>query len=281
MQGQLGLEGIPAELVRITPARLNTWAACPRRYRMAYVDRPTPPRAGPHVEATVGAAVHNALKAVSELPATQRTSEKAVSELRRCWKHDGFRDRTQSVRHRDRAAGWLSEYVAGRDGDLSPLAVERWVSAPAGSIIAEGRVDRVDQRGEEIVVVDYKTGRHVPETDDARTSRALALYAIAARRTFRKPCRRVELHHVPSSTVASWEHTEDSLAEHLADAGQTAGRIGRATEAHAAGEDRDVWFPPRTGGHCSRCDFPAHCPEGTQAAPDLAPWAKVERDDAT
>lgn len=281
MQGQLGLEGIPAELVRVTPARLNTWAACPRRYRMAYVDRPTPPRAGPQADATLGASVHNALKAVSELPAVQRTPEKAVSELHRCWKHDGFRDRDQSVENRARAAQWLSDYVAGWDGDVAPLAVERWVSAPAGSIIAEGRVDRVDLRGEEIVVVDYKTGRHVLDTDDARTSTALALYAIAARRTFRRSCRRVELHHVPSGTVAAWEHTEDSLSEHLADAEDAAGRIRRATEAFAAGEDRDHWFPPRIGRHCSRCDFRAHCPEGTQAAPDLAPWAKAGHDDAT
>ena len=51
--------------------------------------------------------------------------------------------------------------------------------------------------GTELVVVDYKTGRHLLSTDDARSSLALALYALAAGRVLRRPCHRVELHHLP------------------------------------------------------------------------------------
>ncbi len=55
-----------------------------------------------------------------------------------------------------------------------------------------GRIDRLDDRrgadgSGELVVVDYKTGRHVLTTDDARTSLPLALYALAAERVLRRP----------------------------------------------------------------------------------------------
>ena len=71
-------------------------------------------------------------------------------------------------------------------------------------IALSGRIDRLDRRpagpgagrATELAVVDYKTGRHPLTIDDARSSLALALYALAAGRVLRQPCYRVELHQV-------------------------------------------------------------------------------------
>lgn len=273
MQGQLGLEGIPSRLVRVTPARLATWAGCPRKYRMTYLDKPTPRRAGAWAHSTLGAVVHNALRAFFGLRVSERTPERAAELVGSHWKSDGFAGPQQAADYRERAQGWVADYVRATDVQ-APIALERWVSAPAGSIIAEGRVDRIDQRGDELVVVDYKTGRRALSTADARDSRALALYAIGTRKTLRRSCRRVELHHLPTGSVVSWEHTEDSLNEHLRSAEDLAAELRAAGEAHEAGEQRDEeLFPPRVGGHCSWCDFRAHCPEGRQAAPESSPAA--------
>jgi RecB family exonuclease len=134
-------------------------------------------------------------------------------------------------------------------------------------------VDRIDERDGELVVVDYKTGRQELTTDDARGSQALALYAFAARRTLRRECRRVELHHLPSGSVASWEHTEQSLSRHVRRAEEAAEEIALATDTLETGGDPDALFPPAPGKACSWCDFRRHCPEGRASAPDLAPWA--------
>lgn len=276
VQGQLGLEGIPSRLVRVTPARLATWAGCPRKYRMTYLDKPTPSRAGAWAPSTLGAVVHNALRAFFALRESERTPERAADLVRTHWKSDGFAGPEQAAEYRDRAQGWVADYVRAT-GAESPLALERWVSAPAGSIIAEGRVDRIDERGGELVVVDYKTGRRALSTADARDSRALALYALGVRGTMRRPCRRVELHHLPTGSVASWEHTEETLTEHLRRAEELAAELQAAGAAHASGEYRDEeQFPPRVGRHCSWCDFRAHCPEGRQAAPEGSPTALLE-----
>jgi RecB family exonuclease len=123
------------------------------------------------------------------------------------------------------------------------------------------------------VIVDYKTGRHALTVDDARGSQALALYALAARRTLRKPCHRVELHHLPSGSVAVWEHTEESLARHVTRAEEAADELALATDTLAAGGDREILFPPRTGNQCTWCDFRRSCPEGQRASPAIDPWA--------
>jgi len=64
---QLGLDALdpafaPPPLLRVTPARLASWADCPRRYRLTYVDRPAPPRSGARAASTLGAVVHLALR---------------------------------------------------------------------------------------------------------------------------------------------------------------------------------------------------------------------------
>ena len=264
---------MPVRLVRVTPARLAAWADCPRRYRMTYLDRPAPPRGAPWAHNTLGAVVHAALRALFDLPAARRTPDAAAALVTAQWTDDGFADAEQAARYRRRAQGWVSDYVAGLDPECEPLGVERWVSTPTRRIIAEGRVDRIDERDGELVVIDYKTGRHALSTDDARGSQALALYALAARRTLRRPCVRVELHHLPTGTVAAWEHTEASLTRHLRRVEEAADELALATDTLAAGGDPEVLFPPNPGPRCSWCDLRRHCAEGRASTPDLDPWA--------
>jgi putative RecB family exonuclease len=273
LQGELELGGMPKRLVRVTPSKLSAWTDCPRRYRMTYLDRPAAPRGAPWAHNTIGAAVHNALRALFELPAARRTPEVAARLVDSSWKADGFRDAEQSGAYRDRARTWVHDYVDGLDAAFEPVGIERWVSAPSSRIVAEGRVDRIDERGGELVIVDYKTGRHGLTVDDARGSQALALYALAAARTLRRSCRQVELHHLPTGEVHSWEHTPESLRRHLGRAEEAAEELSLASDTLAAGGDADVLFPPRTGRHCSWCDVRRNCPDGRQAAPDLDPWA--------
>lgn len=117
-------------------------------------------------------------------------------------------------------------------------------------------------------MVDYKSGRHVLEVDDARSSLALAIYALAAARTLRKTCRRVELHHLPTGRVLAWEHTDQGLADELSRAefaGADARDAGETPGDHAR-------FPPRPGSRCGWCDYQRLCPEGRAAAPSRRPW---------
>ncbi|MGH3722171.1 MAG: RecB family exonuclease [Pseudonocardiaceae bacterium] len=272
-QEELALGGLPRPLVRVTPAKLTTWSGCRRRYRMAYLDRPTPARGGAWAHSTLGAVVHTALRALFDLVPERRRPHTAAALVTTHWSGEGFADDAQAADYRDRARDWVTRYVEELDPHLDPVGVERWVSAPTQRIVAEGRVDRIDERDGELVVVDYKTGRHELTADDARGSQALALYAFAARRTLRRECRRVELHHLPTGTVAEWEHTEQSLSRHLGRAEEAAEEIALATDTLAAGGDSEILFPPTVGRACSWCDFRRHCPEGRAGAPELRPWA--------
>jgi len=268
------LAGMPRRLFACTPSRLAAFD-CPRRYRFSYVDRPAPLRGRPWAHNTLGAVVHLALARWWSLPRAERTPENGRGLVERAWQDDGFRDAAQSARWRSIAGDWVARYLSDVDPRHDPVGVERTVGAATGRLAINGRVDRVDarRRDGDLVVVDYKTGRRVPGPDDARGSQALALYVLAVRRTLRRGCRRVELHHVPSGSVAAFEHTDESLARHVARAEATADDI---VAAHASGADVDAAFPPAPSPSCRWCDFRARCPEGRAASVEHEPWAGLD-----
>ncbi len=276
---QLGFEGMPRRLYSCTPTRLSTWLDCPRRYRMTYLDRPPPPKGPPWAHNSLGASVHNALAAWWRLPRQRRTVTAAGDLIDSGWLGDGYADDFQSTAYRRQSRQMAETYVAGLDPAAEPVGVERTVATRTELIAVSGRIDRLDDRrtaagiGGELVVVDYKTGRHVLTTDDARSSLALALYALAAERVMRRPCRKVELHHLPSGRVLAFEHSDESLARQLRRAESIAAECAQAdeqfrTDAAAAEE----LFEPRPGMGCGWCDFRASCPEGSAAAQQRRPW---------
>jgi RecB family exonuclease len=296
---QLGFEGMPRRLYACTPTRLSTWLDCPRRYRMSYLDRPPPGKGPPWAHNSLGASVHNALAGWWRLPREGRTVPAAGDLLERGWIDEGFADSAQSARYRRWARGLVQTYVSGLDPASEPVGVERTVATRTDLIAVSGRIDRLDERRSpggsgELVVVDYKTGRHVLTVDDARTSLPLALYALAAERVMRRPCRRVELHHLPTGRVLAWEHTPESLARQLRRAEDIAAECAAADERFRGGPDADEpggsprmaddqvdeVFPPRPGSWCGWCDYRAHCPEGSGAAESRLPWDGLGTDTA-
>lgn len=270
---QLTLADMPRRLLACTPSRLASFD-CPRRYRFAYLVRPTPQRGLPWAHNTLGAVVHLALSRWWLLERARRTPADAGRLVERQWQAHGFRDEEQSLRWRDVARRWVEQYVIDHvDADVDPIGVERTVAATTGQLALSGRVDRIDDRGDEVVVVDYKTGRRDLSEDDARGSLALALYVIATRRTLRRACARVELHHLPTGQVSGFDHTDESLARHVARAEATAHDIVTATDTLASGAHADEVFPPVPSPNCSWCDFRSHCAEGRAASVELHPWA--------
>jgi len=297
---QLGFEGMPRRLYACTPTRLTTWLTCPRQYRMTYLDRPAPPKGPPWAHNSLGASVHNALAGWWRLPRRERTVPAAGDLLDRGWLTDGFADDAQSAAHQRRCRTLVEDYVATLDPAAEPAGVERTVATRTELIAVSGRIDRLDDRRardqgpddaaiaettarwrSELVVVDYKTGRHKLTVDDARSSLALALYALAAGRVLRRPCTRVELHHLPTGTVAGWDHTPESLGRQLGRAEDIAAECEDADQRYraekaAGASGADEIFAPQPGPGCGWCDYRSLCPEGQAAAPHRRPWDGLE-----
>ncbi len=158
---------------------------------------------------------------------------------------------------------------------------ERTVGATTERLALSGRVDRIDQRGDELVIVDYKTGRSVCTDDEARGSPALAAYVLGVAA---HPAPAVQ----PGRAAPPAQRHGRLLRAHRAVAGQprAAGRGHRRRHhrRHRArwprGEDPDAAFPAVPGQQCSWCDFRPSCPTGQAAVPARETWSFLAEDDA-
>lgn len=266
MSNQQSFEGMPEKLFACTPYRLETWLDCPKKYRYTYIDIPKPPRGGPWGHTSMGSAVHNALREWFTLDPELRTVEKGAELVVKHWRNEGFRDDEQSERYRFRAQNWVRQYLEKVDPEVEPRGLERTVSTTTERLSLSGRVDRIDERDGELVIIDYKTGKRPPDEAETGGSLALAIYALGAERTLRKRCRTVELHHLPSDTKVAFRHDDQSLARHIKRAEQI------ASEALAATAEQH--FPATPGALCAYCDYARICSDADRVP--AQPWAGLD-----
>jgi putative RecB family exonuclease len=275
---QQTFSGMPRRLYPASPSKLLAWLDCPRRYRMQYLDRPRPAARSQRAHTSIGVATHNALRDFWDLSPVERTPTSVERLVGQSWIEAGFRDPEQSAHWRVRTTRRVTAYLRGIDRDRQPLGVERTVSLHTKTLAVTGRLDRLDDRDGELVVVDYKTGRARLTDDDARTSLPMALYAVAVAGMFRRRCERVELHHVPTGEVFTHQHTPESLQRKIAEAESIASDLGRADADYAELGGESPLFAPRVSPICAWCDFRAHCPEGQLVGPEKSDWAGLEPD---
>lgn len=271
---------MPEKLVPASPSKLDTWLTCPRRFRFQYVDKPKPPsRAWAHI--MLGISVHNALKEWWLLPFEKRTVDAARSLLRANWRVEGFRDVAQADATLDDVEPWVVEYVKTLSPDQEPR-VEASVSFTTPTLNVTGRVDRIDARGEELVVVDYKTGRHPLTDDDARTSMALAMYVYGVRRVFKRESSLVELHHLPTGSILTFRHTPESLRRHLDRMEEIGREMIRAVVTAEREPDRsNEIFAAKPSPLCGWCDYWQLCPEGQAVSARKESWAGISSSEST
>ncbi len=261
-------------LYQVSATKIQAWLDCPRKFWFGYVQRTRVKVSWAHL--TMGNALHAALRDWWEVPVAERSMQAVERVLAGHWSAEGFRDDAQAVQWQRSAATILTGYLSSLDPAFAPVSCERTLAFRTDRLAITTRIDRLDAHpdGDQLVVVDYKTGKRIPNADEVRGSMALALYAICVQRALRRPCSRVELHHVPSAAVAGWDHSEQALSRHLRRVEDIAAEMRAAEDQAAPGDAQEQSaFEPRPGPLCGWCDYRQWCPQGQQAAAPQVPWA--------
>ena len=267
-----------AKLVKVSATKLSTWQDCPRKFFFTYVQRM--PR-GTWAHLSYGNAIHLALRDAYGDEDSAGLSAGALVD--RHWRHHGFRDGDQSDHWRKEATQLVAKYLeqgAGRHVQ----STERTLGARTERIVIDARIDRIDVREseqpegagpEELVIVDYKTGKRPLTETDARSSMALAFYVLAARQSLRRLCNTVELHHLPTGDRVVWQHDEQSLSRHIERAESIAVEMQQAVDSWEGSDQSpqttDALFAPAPGPLCGFCDVHSSC--SAAGAPARDSWA--------
>ncbi|MCL1601504.1 MAG: ATP-dependent helicase [Actinomycetia bacterium] len=173
-------DDIVPESLRMSPSQANTYDECPRKYA---VDRYLMTQTEQTDYMRFGSLIHevleNAEREAIDSGRERATSAEAIEWLTRVWEVSGFGEDAVGRAWQRRAVKMLNDMYRLWPSSARPVAFE----TPLHLTIAEtpwyGIADRIEAIGEEVVIVDYKTGSQMTRADAAE-SLQLGYYAMAA-----------------------------------------------------------------------------------------------------
>jgi DNA helicase II / ATP-dependent DNA helicase PcrA len=244
----------PEQSLRISYGQVNDYLTCPLKYRYAHVAQ-VPLGSDPTV--MYGIAIHHAIRVFHQhrMKGWPISADDVILVFEGAWSSDGFYSREHEERRLEEGRETLRRFVAREQARRQvPLAIEREFRFKLGNDIVVGRWDRIDERPEGIVLVDYKTSEVADPQKVAERAKSdledgqLGLYALAYRETTGVLPARAELQFVGPGTVGSGE----VRPEHLERA--------RERVAKAAAGIRSAQFPAKPDQrNCGYCPYSRFC----------------------
>jgi len=255
--------GNPSVTRSLSPSRAADYMTCPLLYRFRSVDR-IPET--PSLSAVRGTLVHGVLERLFDLPASQRSIDRAADLIEPAW--DEMRDEQPELLELLAAqpdqdeAGWLSgardlleKYYELEDPTrLEPAEREMHVEVTLESgLVLRGYVDRLDVAPDGAMrVVDYKTGKAPRDGFESKAMFQMRFYALVLWKMRGEVPKLLQLLYLGSGEVLRYAPDEEDLN---ATARKLDALWGAIEKSLSTGE-----FRPNPTKLCDWCDHKVRCP---------------------
>jgi putative RecB family exonuclease len=255
----------------LSPSRAGDFMTCPLLYRFRTVDRLPEPFSPDAVRGTV---VHRVLEDLFDLPAAERTPDRAADLLQPAW--EAVLEADPEIAEMFGAEGpeigaWLAscqDSLAGyfRLEDptrLEPAERELYVETLLDSkLLLRGFIDRLDIAPTgQIRVVDYKTGRAPRLEFEAKALFQMKFYALVLWRTRGVVPALLQLIYLGNGEVLRYAPDEGDLLA-------TERKVKALWTAIERAQQTGDWRPRRSA-LCGWCAHQALCPEFGGTPPPL------------
>ncbi len=157
-------EGDPTPLTNSTltlsSTKIETYNSCPLKYRLKYIDKV--PERKTRATGEFGSIMHSILEEFHGLEANKQTEKTLLDLLEKYWREDSFEYRQRGDEFRKQGEELLSDYflffqnnptnVIGREKSFTYMMEDI-------NVKISGKIDRIDDHGDSLGIVDYKTSR--------------------------------------------------------------------------------------------------------------------------
>jgi len=240
------------DVLTLSYFQVEDYLTCPLKYQFRHRWRvPVPP----HHSLVFGRVLHDTIHSfLKRRMAGEKVGEKNIlKEYERLWVNEGFLSREHEELRKKAGREALRRFCRREvDSGFTPAFLERKFKWQQEEIKFIGRWDRIDIRGGEAVIIDFKaTEVNDQKEADKRTADSLQmdLYALSYCRTETLPLRETQLHFLESDLIGRSKKGEREM--------------GRAWEKIKQAEQgiRAAAFAARPDFHnCFYCEFKTVCP---------------------
>jgi len=249
----------------LSPSRAGDFKTCPLMYRYRTIDKLPEP---PSPDAVRGTVVHKVLEDLFDLPAVERTADRAEQMIDAAWAYvldddERAADLFGADGDEQAQATWLAscrtvlrKYFDLEDPTvLEPAERELYVETLLESkLLLRGFVDRVDiAPNGAIRVVDYKSGRSPGEGFEAKALFQMRFYALVIWRTRGVIPAMLRLIYLGNGEMVSYSPDEQDLRS-------TERQLEALWKAIARAHETGDWRPSKSR-LCDWCSYKEHCPE--------------------
>ena len=257
----------------LSPSRAGDFMSCPLLYRFRTIDRLPEPFSPDAVRGTV---VHKVLEDLFDLPAVERTPDRAQAMLEPAWERlveaePELSEMFPADGEGAQVASWLAScravlerYFTLEDPRrLEPAERELYVEALLDSrLLLRGFVDRIDVAPDGAIrVVDYKSGRSPSEMFEAKALFQMKFYALVIWRTRGIVPAMLQLVYLGNGELLRYVPDERDLLA-------TERKVEAIWHAIRLAEESGDWRPS-PGRLCDWCAHRAICPAWGGTPPPL------------
>jgi RecB family exonuclease len=237
----------------MSPSQADSYSRCPRRYAIERRLKLPEPES---THMTSGSLIHRALElAERQIVGTGERHgdpEVAIAFLREGWDSGPFGTPALNRAWLGRAEGIIrSLYERWPKDSAPPVELEKEVELVVGGVTWYGVVDRLEQSDEGLRIVDYKTGKTLPNLKEAAVSVQLGFYAMAIEAM--SPGQRVASAQLWFPAVDAMSLTVRKLDMARLD------EVEETIRQITAGVASENW-EPRVSNGCNRCGIKRSCP---------------------
>jgi len=251
--------------VKLSFSQLRAFENCPLQYKFAFILRI--PVRGRYVY-SFGQSIHltlyrflvqyreqtqlaqNTLFAKNQATAAQSipSEENLLKIYRESWLDDWYPDDKTREEYRIKGEKSLRQFYQGFISSPPKIkGLELDFNFKVGPCTIKGKIDRVDDLGDSIELVDYKTGQPKDNKLSTEDKEQLLIYQMAAQELFTEPIKKLTYYYLDNGSTVSFLGDE-------ADLQQMKQKI--STNFQAIQESS---FPPRPSLLCRHCDFKDIC----------------------
>ncbi len=176
---------------KYSPSKLKTYEDCPNKYYYQYVLE-IPGEVKVFFE--LGTIVHEVMEKISMKLKEEGnvTEEHALNILNGLWKPSVYESKEKEKQDRAEAEKMIKDFLshqAKKEGQI--IDIEKWIDIDLDGRKIRGRIDRIDDMGKTVEVIDYKTSKTRTSKPKLKKDFQMVLYWLGTERVFEKPVSKV------------------------------------------------------------------------------------------